>query len=131
MENHYHLLIHSSEVSLSKIMMLVNKRYTDYYKKKYRFCGQLYEKSYYADEVLSTDSLLEVSRYIQRNPIETKVPIVKQREHYPYSSYHLYKFNRISIYRFIDTTQLAAFFKVLIHQTNQYLCLFTDDTQCQ
>lgn len=129
MTNHYHLLIRSSEVPLSKIMMLVNKRYTDYYKKKYRFCGQLYEKRYYADEVFSTDSLLEVSRYIHRNPIETKEPMVKQMEHYPYSSYHLYKYNRIAPHRFIDTTQLATFFKVSAHQTNQHLCLFTEDTK--
>ena len=126
MTNHYHLLIRSSEVPLSKIMMLVNKRYTDYYKKKYNFCGQLYEKRYYAEVVLSADSLLEVSRYIHRNPIETKTPMVKFMEHYPYSSYRYYKYDQLPPYSFIDTTLLTTLFKLQTEQTNQYLCEFTE-----
>lgn len=130
MTNHYHLLIRSSEVPLSKIMMLVNKRYTDYYKKKYNFCGQLYEKRYYAEAVLSADSLLEVSRYIHRNPIETKIPMVKFMEHYPYSSYRYYKYNQLPPYSFIDTTLLMTLFKLPTEQTNQHLCEFTEG-ECQ
>ncbi|WP_449441886.1 transposase [Ureibacillus acetophenoni] len=38
MNNDFHLLIRS-EVPLSKVMMVINRRYSDYYKKKYRYTG--------------------------------------------------------------------------------------------
>jgi len=47
MTNHYHLLI-SSEVELSKIMAYINRRYSDYYSKRYNHVGRLYEKRYYS-----------------------------------------------------------------------------------
>lgn len=90
MNNHYHLLIRS-ETPLSKSMMMINRRYSDYYKKRYNYTGHLYENRYYSDMVLSADGLLEVSRYIHQNPIRTMIPLVSALEHYPYSSYQFYK----------------------------------------
>ncbi|MER1957476.1 MAG: transposase [Solibacillus sp.] len=89
MNNHYHLLI-LSKTPLSKTMMLLNRRYSDYYKKKYRYSGHLYENRYYSDMVLSAQGILEVSRYIHQNPIRTKTPLVNELEHYPYSSFQYY-----------------------------------------
>lgn len=126
MNNHYHLLIRSSEVPLSKIMMLVNKRYTQYYKRKYNFSGQLYEKRYFAKAIVDAQGLLEVSRYIHRNPIETKTPMVEKMEHYPYSSYQYYKTNEKSPFAFVDTAYLKTLFKLVEQQTNEYLCYFTE-----
>mgnify|MGYP003367570016 CR=1 FL=1 len=126
MSNHYHLLLRSSEVPLSKIMMLANKRYTQYYKKKYRFTGQLYEKRYYASPIFDAQGILETSRYIHRNPIETKVPMVERMEHYPYSSYRFYKLNEPPQYQFLNLTILPSLFKKTVHQTNDYLCAFTE-----
>lgn len=126
MTNHYHLLIRSSDVPLSKIMMLVNKRYTQYYKTKYRFTGQLYEKRYYAKPVEDAQGLLEVSRYIHRNPIETKIPMVDKIEHYPYSSYRYYKANAQPPYPYVDLNYLPTLFKLQEQQTNSYFCEFTE-----
>lgn len=89
MNNHYHLLIRSA-TPLSKTMMLLNRRYSDYYKKKYRYTGHLYENWYYSDMVLTAQGILEISRYIHQNPIRTKMPLVTELEHYPYSSFQYY-----------------------------------------
>ena len=43
MTNHYHLQIRSPEVSLSKVMALLNKRYAHYFNKKYDKTGHLFE----------------------------------------------------------------------------------------
>ena len=126
MTNHYHLLIRSPEVPLSKVMMLANKRYTEYYKRKYRFTGQLYEKRYYASPIFDAQGILDVSRYIHRNPIETKTPMVERMEHYPYSSYRYYKLKQSPRYSFIDTAILQTFFKMPEQQTNEHLCEFTE-----
>ena len=89
MNNHYHLLIRS-KTPLSKTMMMLNRRYSDYYKKKYRYSGHLYENRYYSDMIHSAQGLLEVSRYIHQNPIRTKIPLVTELAHYPYSSFQYY-----------------------------------------
>lgn len=86
MNNHYHLLIRS-RTPLSKTMMMLNRRYSDYYKKKYHYTGHLYENRYYSDMVVTAQGLLEVSRYIHQNPVRTKTPLVSELEHYPYSSF--------------------------------------------
>lgn len=110
MSNHYHLLIRSPEVPLGKVMAIINRRYSEYFKKKYNYSGQLYERRYFADLITSSEGLLAVSRYIHRNPISTNTPIVQKMEHYPYSSYHYYKHNMQSPYPFLNTTLLPAYF---------------------
>lgn len=126
MNNHYHLLIRSPEVPLSQVMMLVNKRYTDYYKKKYRFSGQLYEKRYFSEVVEDAQGVLEVSRYIHRNPIETKTPMVDQMEQYPYSSYRFYKYQQAIEYPFLNLELLPTLFKTQPQQSLKYFCEFTE-----
>lgn len=90
MNNHYHLLIRS-HTPLSKTMMMINRRYSDYFKKKYHYTGHLYENRYFSDMILTPEGILEVSRYIHQNPIRTTTPLVQKLEHYPYSSYRYFK----------------------------------------
>ncbi|WJY26391.1 transposase [Sporosarcina trichiuri] len=89
MSNHFHFLL-KSEDDLSKIMRLINRRYTDYYSKKYKHVGRIYQSRYFAKTVESPSALLMVSRYIHRNPIETKVPMVTELAAYPHSSFPFY-----------------------------------------
>lgn len=88
--------------------------------------GHLYEKRYFSEEVNSTKGLLEVSRYIHRNPIETKTPMIANIDDYPYSSNQYYKSNLKSPYAFLDTAQLPTYFKLPTQQTTEYLCHFTE-----
>lgn len=108
MTNHYHLLLRSPEVPPGKTMAILNRRYTDYYKKKYRYSGFLYDSRYYAKMITSPDDLLFVSRYIHRNPIETKMPMVERLERYKHSSYPYYYTETESPYPFLDLTLLPS-----------------------
>ncbi|MGG0643108.1 transposase [Sporosarcina gallistercoris] len=70
MSNHFHILMKSEE-DHSKIMKLINWRYSDYYLKLYRHVGRIYQRHYYSKQVCHPAALLIVSRYIHRNPVET------------------------------------------------------------
>ncbi len=89
MSNHFHILMKSDD-DLSIIMRLINRRYSDYYSKRYRHVGRIYQRRYYSKAVTSPAVLLIVSRYIHRNPIETKVPMVADLQDYPHSSFPFY-----------------------------------------
>ncbi|WP_142827177.1 transposase [Planococcus soli] len=108
MTNHYHLLIKSPEVPLGKLMALINKRYSDYYKKKYNYSGYFYESRYYSNKAITHKSTLAISRYIHRNPINTAEPMVEDMKDYPYSSYRLYAASHRSPYDFLDLTYLPT-----------------------
>ena len=53
MSNHYHILIKPTKDPLSKIMALINRRYSDSYSKRYNHVGRIYQKRYFAKEVRS------------------------------------------------------------------------------
>lgn len=106
MTNHYHLLIRSPEVPLGKVMAMINRRYSDYHKKKYGYFGTMYEGRYFSDKVVTPKSLLTASNYIHRNPVNTKIPMVEKMEMYPYSSFHLYANGKPSSYEFLDLAHL-------------------------
>ncbi|WP_394239564.1 transposase [Niallia oryzisoli] len=89
MTNHYHLQLRSKEVPISKVMGLINKRYSNYYNTKYCLTGHVFEKRYFDKVIVDKEGMLEVSRYIHENPVKAKMVMLP--EHYPWSSYHLYK----------------------------------------
>lgn len=105
MSNHFHILL-KSEDNLSKIMSLINRRYSDYYSKRYRHVGRIYQRRYFAKEIDSPAALLIVSRYIHRNPIETKIPMVKALCDYRHSSYPIYSKVYSTPPTYIDTNLL-------------------------
>ena len=126
MTNHYHLLIRSPEVPPGKIMAILNRRYTDYYKKKYRYSGFLYDSRYFAKMMTSTNDLLVVSRYIHRNPIETKVPMVDRLERYKYSSYPYYYTSTESPYPFLNLDLLPSLLPPSYEKTAQGYCAYCE-----
>jgi len=129
MNNHFHLLIRS-DVPLSKVMMLINRRYSDYYKKKYRYTGHLYEHRYFSDMILTSDGVLEVSRYIHQNPIRTKTPLVTKLEHYPYSSYQYFK-KQNAVPSFLQPELLLSFFRLESQRTYNYYCEYCEQKNSQ
>lgn len=96
MGNHYHLLVKTPRGNLSRCMRHVNGLYTQRYNRLKRTDGPLFRGRYKAILVDSSEYLLQVSRYIHRNPIETKKPLVRKLEKYPWSSYAAYV-NKIQI----------------------------------
>jgi len=74
----------------------------------HNYTGQIYENRYFSKEILDPTGLIHVSRYIHRNPIETKTPMVQELEHYPYSSFPTYFHNIKSPYPFLNLQLLPS-----------------------
>ncbi|OED41606.1 hypothetical protein AB833_09570 [Chromatiales bacterium (ex Bugula neritina AB1)] len=91
MGNHYHLLIHTPRGNLGRAMRHVNGVYTQYYNRMKKTDGPLFRGRYKAINIEVSSYLLEVSRYIHRNPVETKKPLVERLEEYQWSSYPAYR----------------------------------------
>jgi putative transposase len=87
MSNHYHILIETPNANLSRVMRHVNGVYTQRYNRLKHTDGSLFRGRYKAILVSQDEYLLQLSRYIHRNPIETTVPMVEQLEDYQWSSY--------------------------------------------
>ena len=127
MTNHYHLLLKSSMAPLGKVMGLINRRYTDYYKKKYNYSGYLYDSRYFAKQADSPAALLKISRYIHRNPIETVVPMVSRMEDYCYSSFHFYKGEKPPCYEFLDLKTLPSLLPPSYMKSNHEYCRYCEE----
>ena len=88
MSNHYHLLVQTLGGNLSRCMRHVNGVYTQRFNRRYKKEGQLFRGRYKAVLVEGDSHLLEVLRYIHRNPL--KAGIVKTLDDYPWSSHQGY-----------------------------------------
>jgi putative transposase len=90
MTNHYHLLIQTPEANLARCMRHINGVYTQYYNRKYNSDGQLFRGRYKSILVDSDSYLLELVRYIHRNPLEAglveDLVIYNWSSHKPYLS---------------------------------------------
>ena len=90
MSNHYHLLIKTPRGNLSRIMRHIDGVYTQRHNRLRHTDGSLFRGRYKAILIDSSSYLLQVSRYIHRNPIETKKPLVNHLADYAWSSYPAY-----------------------------------------
>lgn len=73
MSNHYHLLLQTPDGNLSRGMRHLNGVYTQRFNRRYKTEGQLFRGRYKAVLVDSDSYLLEVMRYIHRNPLNAGI----------------------------------------------------------
>ncbi len=73
MSNHYHLLVHSPDGNLSRCMRHINGVYTQRFNRGHKKDGPLFRGRYKAVLVDSDSHLLEVLRYIHRNPLRARL----------------------------------------------------------
>ena len=90
MTNHYHLLVETPKANLSRLMQYLNGSYTNYFNRKRKRSGHLFQGRYKAIVVERDSYLLELSRYLHLNPVRAR--LVVKPEDYPYSSYDAYVF---------------------------------------
>ena len=90
MGNHYHLLVKTPRGNLSRAMRHIDGVYTQRHNRRKKTDGSLFRGRYKAIVVDASSHLLQVSRYIHRNPIDLSRPIVDKLEDYPWSSYAAY-----------------------------------------
>ncbi len=82
MPNHFHLLLHQSEIDgVSRLMKSVSNAYTAYFNKKYDRVGSLFQGVFKAAHVTDDVYYQHVSRYIHLNAMD-----VGNAFTYPYSS---------------------------------------------
>jgi len=91
MTNHYHILIHTPDANLSRCMRHINGVYTQYCNRKYNTDGQIFRGRYKSILVDSDSYLLELVRYIHRNPLEAG--LVEDLAAYDWSSHKCYLSN--------------------------------------
>ena len=85
MTNHYHLLVETPDANLSKGMRQLNGVYTQWFNRKHRRVGHLFQGRYKAILVDKDAYLLELSRYIILNPI--RAHMVDNLSEWPWSSW--------------------------------------------
>lgn len=88
MPNHYHLLLHTPRGNLSEMMRHLGARYTQRFNLSRERDGPLFRGRYKAILIDADNYLLQVSRYIHRNPVDAG--LVPQPEAYRWSSYRGY-----------------------------------------
>jgi REP element-mobilizing transposase RayT len=88
MTNHYHLLMQTPQANLDRCMRHINGIYTQRFNRRYKTDGQLFRGRYKAILVDAENYLLELVRYIHRNPVGAG--IVRRPEEYRWSSHQGY-----------------------------------------
>jgi REP element-mobilizing transposase RayT len=72
MNNHYHLIIETPDGNLSQGMRQLNGIYTQYFNRRHKRVGHIFQGRYKAILVDKEGYLLEVSRYVVLNPVRVK-----------------------------------------------------------
>jgi REP element-mobilizing transposase RayT len=88
MKTHLHLLLEVGESPLSKIMQVLQFRYTRHFNKRYRKVGHLFQGRYKAILCDRDPYLLELVRYIHLNPV--RVGMVEDPGKYPWTGHLSY-----------------------------------------
>ena len=126
MGNHYHLLLKTPRGNLSRIMRHINGVYTQRHNRRKKTDGTLFRGRYKAIVIDAGSYLLQVSRYIHRNPVELKKPIVKNLADYPWSSFASFInesavpdwLNRDHVYGELGSAEKYSAYKAFVDQGN-------------
>ena len=89
MDNHVHLAIETGKVRLSRIMSCLQSSYTQYFNRRHRRVGHLFQGRYKAWLVEKDLYALALLRYIHENPVKAKV--VSAPQEYEWSSDRHYR----------------------------------------
>jgi putative transposase len=85
MGNHYHLLVETVDGNLARGMRMLNGSYTQYFNRRHKVVGHLFQGRYKAILVQKETYLLELTRYIVLNPLRAKM--VRSLADWDWSSY--------------------------------------------
>jgi len=94
MPNHVHLLVETGSQPLSRFMQGLQQSYTQYFNRKHRKIGHLFQGRYKAIICDKDEYLLGLVRYIHLNPVRANM--VHKVDEYPYSGHCSYVEGRVS-----------------------------------
>lgn len=123
MRNHYLLLVQTPKGNLSRCMRHINGVYTQRFYRQHHKEGQLIRGRYKAVLVDKDNYLLEVLRYIHRNPL--KADLVKTLDQFPWSSHKAYLSKAKKWSWVYKEPLLAQFTSKVSRQTATYLDFVT------
>lgn len=107
MDNHYHLLVETSQANLSKAMHHLNASYSNWFCRKYRIVGSVFQGRYKAILVEKDEYLKMLSAYIHLNPVRAK--IVSNPAMYRFSSMPYYA-GKAEAPKYLHTHDLLTLF---------------------
>ena len=73
MSNHYHLILENQRENLSHGMRQINATYAQYYNKKYKRIGPLWQGRFKSRYIFDTNYLFVLFKYLEFNPITAKI----------------------------------------------------------
>ncbi len=85
MGNHYHLVLHTRQPNLSRLMRHLNGVYTQQFNRRHALVGHVFQGRFKAILVDRDNYLLAVCRYVERNPVAARM--VSAAADWPWSSY--------------------------------------------
>jgi REP-associated tyrosine transposase len=85
MPNHYHLVVETPSPDLSIGMQWLNGRFAQAFNHRHAHDGHLFQGRFHSLLVESDWHLLELSRYLSRNPVRAR--LCKHPREWPWSSY--------------------------------------------
>ena len=85
MDNHYHLLVETTEAALSRVMRHLDGIYTQRFNRAHRRDGPLFRGRYRAILIEPEQYFIAVARYIHRNPVKAQAGVDMSR--YRWSSH--------------------------------------------
>jgi REP element-mobilizing transposase RayT len=88
MSNHLHLLLERRADTVGKIMQRLLTGYSQYYNRRHRHVGHVFQGRHKAILCQSDGYLAELVRYIHLNPVRARM--VEAAENYPHSSQRAY-----------------------------------------
>lgn len=126
MGNHYHLLVKTPRGNLGRAMRHIDGVYVQRHNRRKKTDGSLFRGRYKAIVVDASSYLLQLSRYIHRNPIELKKPLVSAPEEYAWSSYSAYLaqsrapewLNRDAVYGELASQQRYSAYRAYVESGN-------------
>ena len=90
MSNHYYLLVKTPRGNLSRAMRHIDGVYAQSHSRLNGTDGPLFRGPFKAIVINAGHYLLQVSRYIHRNPVDLKKPLVGDLRNYPWSGFPAY-----------------------------------------
>lgn len=88
MDNHIHLLIHSSEEQLASFFQSFGTRFARWYNTKYSRSGHLFQDRYFSLPVTDDQQYLATLTYIHNNPVKSS--LCRFPSEYRWSSYNAF-----------------------------------------
>lgn len=122
MPNHYHLLIHTPEGNLSRIMRHLDGVYTQKINRRYKLEGSLFKGRFKSILVEEKSYLLELVRYIHRNPL--KVYSKSKLHEHEWTSYWAY-INNENKPPWLHTAKVLSYFSKYEKEAKKGLHSFT------